>query len=107
VIENSCLKGVLTITDALELQVEDGRHVGDLVSRTPVVAYPWERLRAAADRMASVGVGRLPVVEGHGSMKVVGMLTRSDLLKAIASRHSEENQLERHLGPLERVVVAE
>jgi len=43
-------------------------------------------LRDAADQMVRAGVGRLPVVERHAPRKVVGMLSRSDLLSAHAGR---------------------
>ena len=43
-------------------------------------------LREAADHMVTEGVGRLPVVSRQAPRKVIGVLTRSDLLDAHRSR---------------------
>jgi CBS domain-containing protein len=67
----------------------------DLIHREPITAYPWETCRTAAERMAAHGVGRLPVVSSDDPRKLVGMLSRSDLLKPRARRVEEEAQRER------------
>lgn len=51
---------------------------------------PWESCRTAAERMAQAGVGRLPVVSPDNPLHVLGIITRSDLLKPRA-RHAEED----------------
>jgi CBS domain-containing protein len=67
----------------------------DLIHRAPITAYPWESCRAAAERMAENGVGRLPVVSPEDSGKVIGIVTRSDLLKPRAKTVEEEVRRER------------
>jgi hypothetical protein len=49
--------------------------------------------------MAQTGVGRLPVVSPDEPRKVIGIVTRSDLLKARASQVEEEIVRERFLVP--------
>jgi CBS domain-containing protein len=71
----------------------------DLIERKPVTAYPWESCRSAAERMAQAGVGRLPVVSAEDPNKVVGIITRSDLLKARARAVEEEARRERFIAP--------
>jgi H+/Cl- antiporter ClcA len=71
----------------------------DLVHRPPITIFPWESCRTAAERMAAAGVGRLPVVDSDQPQKVIGMLTRSDLLKPRARIVEEEVVRERFLGP--------
>jgi CBS domain-containing protein len=73
-----------------------------MTSRPPVVAYPDEPLFDAAERMLAAGVGRLPVVLPDTPNQVVGMLSRSDVLKALADRAEQEHQRERLLGGCER-----
>lgn len=75
----------------------EGRRVADLVKRAPVSIVEGHTLRHASDEMIRHGIGRLPVVDGAG--KVVGMLTRSDLLVAQAQRlrESEMIKVERKL----------
>lgn len=65
------------------------RIVGDVVTRAPVVAYSHWSLREAADVMVRHHVGRLPVVERDRPEIVVGVLTRSDLLRAHGPRLTE------------------
>jgi CBS domain-containing protein len=103
------LMGVITRTNLLEEWVSadlaaeaDPAHsliiTFDLIQRPPVTVYPWESCRVAAERMASHGVGRLPVVSPDDARKVVGIVTRSDLLKARARQVEEEARRERFIG---------
>ena len=70
----------------------------DLLHRPPITAYPWESCRAAAERLAQRGVGRLVVVDPEHPDQPVGMVTRSDLLKPLAKAVEEERKRERFLG---------
>jgi H+/Cl- antiporter ClcA len=70
----------------------------DVLDRDPVTAYPWESRRAAAERMAQTGVGRLLVVDPDAPHKLVGLVTRSDLLKGRARYIEEEAKRERFIG---------
>jgi CBS domain-containing protein len=63
--------------------------------RPPEFALPAETCRAVASRMAAFGLERLPVVESTESAKVVGIVTRSDLLKATGHLYDEELRRER------------
>jgi H+/Cl- antiporter ClcA len=70
----------------------------DLVEREPITAYPWESCRTAAERMAQAGVGRLPVVSPDDPKQLMGLVTRSDLLKGRARYVEEEAKRERFIG---------
>jgi CBS domain-containing protein len=72
--------------------------VYDLIHREPITALPWETCRTAAERMAAAGVGRLPVVSPDDPRKLIGIITRSDLLKPRAQNVEEEGQRERFFG---------
>lgn len=91
------LTGVLTRRDLLDLAVPDTRLIGDLVQRAPVVIYDTDSLRQAADSMVSAGVGRLPVVKRAQPDRVIGILTRSDLLSAHQKRLSETHHKKRSI----------
>jgi H+/Cl- antiporter ClcA/predicted transcriptional regulator len=69
----------------------------DLIHRDPITVFPWESCRTAAERMAEHGVGRLPVVSPDEPTKVIGMVTRSDLLKPRARSVEEEGKRERFI----------
>ena len=51
----------------------------------------------AAERMAESKVGRLPVVSPDDPHKVVGVISRSDLLKPRARQAEEERRRERFI----------
>jgi CBS domain-containing protein len=96
------LTGVVTRRDLQKLIGEvgltgDGRQLADLVHPNPVVAYPDEPLRVVVYRMAEKGVTRMPVVDGNGSRKLVGMVSLDDLLKARVRNLEEERRRERVL----------
>jgi H+/Cl- antiporter ClcA/CBS domain-containing protein len=64
--------------------------VGDLVTRPPSVVFPDSSLRDAADHMVREDVGRLPVVDRADPAHVIGIITRSDLLRAHEARLAAE-----------------
>lgn len=59
--------------------------VAELVWRPPAVVFPENTLREAADHMVREGVGRLPVIDRQTG-KLLGIVSRSDLLSAHAPR---------------------
>jgi H+/Cl- antiporter ClcA/CBS domain-containing protein len=92
---NKRLLGILTISDLMEMSLSEpdaALTAGDLIRRDPIVAYPEETCREAAERMAESGIGRLPVLSGE---KLVGIITRSDLLKPRLLRFEEERRAPR------------
>ena len=65
--------------------------------RSAAIVFEDSTLREAADHMVREGVGRLPVVSRDEPRKVLGMLTRSDLLTAHRQRLDEVDLAEQHL----------
>jgi CBS domain-containing protein len=104
---DGALLGVVTRANLLEDWAAGGSRAGaedliiayDLIHRTPITVFPWESCRTAAERMAAAGVGRLPVVDPDAPRKVIGIVTRSDLLKPRARQVEEEVKRERFFGP--------
>src|SRR5581483_2827782 len=104
---DGALLGVITRANLLEDWAAGGPGVGaedliiayDLVHRAPITVFPWESCRTAAERMAAAGVGRLPVVDPDQPRRVIGIVTRSDLLKPRALQVEEEVKRERFFGP--------
>ena len=72
-------------------------HLGDIMMKDPVVAYPDEPLRAVVYRMAATGLTRFPVVERDDPRKLVGMVSFNDLLKGRALNLEAEQRRERVL----------
>jgi chloride channel protein, CIC family len=92
---NEKLVGILTISDVMGMSLSEpdaALTAGDLVQHDPIVAHPEETCREAAERMAESGIGRLPVLSGG---KLIGIITRSDLLKPRLLRFEEERRAPR------------
>jgi len=91
--DDNALLGLVSRTDALRWQV--GEHAADtslaetLSDASLLVAYPATPIGVVADLMVDSGVGRIPIVE-PGSRRVVGILSRQDLLKARSAHRQSE-----------------
>ncbi len=110
--EKGFVLGVITRTNMLEDWVARGMNPNlasdvatmnviiayDLIQRAPITAFAWESCRTAAERMAEAGVGRLIVVADDDPRKMIGIVTRSDLLKPRAREVEEEIKRERFIG---------
>jgi CBS-domain-containing membrane protein len=71
--------------------------VGSLFAeRAAACAAPGETCRAVASRMAAHALERLPVVDA-ATHCVIGIVSRSDLLKPAGDLHDEETRRERFL----------
>jgi CIC family chloride channel protein len=80
------LKGVVTRRQLLNHYAPPEARAGDLIGQAPVVVYADSTLRDAADQMAAHNIGRLPVIDRTNPKKLVGFVTRSDLLTAHRKR---------------------
>jgi chloride channel protein, CIC family len=87
--EGGRLVGVLTRRDLLEPSKDGALLVEQLIHKPPVAVYEDSTLREAADQMVTHGIGRVPVLSRGDGGRVVGVLTRSDLLSAHKRRLSE------------------
>ena len=92
--EAGLLVGVLTRRDLIGSTENDLVPLLALVRRVPVVVFADNSLRDAADQMVRAGVGRLPVVDRGDTRRVIGIISRSDLLGAHAGRLEAEQRTE-------------
>src|SRR5690606_14942518 len=75
------LVGIVTVADIAT--AEDGSvEVAEVMTRRPVTVSPDNRVSQAMERMAALGVGRLPVVAPDDPTKLVGMFRREDAVRA-------------------------
>lgn len=89
------LVGVLTRRDIIASRDEPHRRLQELVRRPPVVVFEHHTLRDAADQMVLEHVGRVPIVRRDDPRRVIGILSRSDLLTAHAPRLKEAREVGR------------
>jgi chloride channel protein, CIC family len=91
------LAGLLTRRDLTDPAVPDSATLRSLIHRPPAIAFDDNSLREAADQMVRENVGRLPVVSRKEPRKLIGLLSRSDLLSAHARRLQELDDASTHL----------
>jgi H+/Cl- antiporter ClcA len=94
------LMGVLTRRNLLDPAHSETVLVRDLIDRRPAVVFEDNTLREAADHMVRESVGRLPVVARKAPLKVVGIISRSDLLAA--HRHRLDAEMVTETPPIGR-----
>jgi CIC family chloride channel protein len=87
------LLGLVSRTDALRWQVSevsDGT-LGEILSDAATAyAYPDTQTAEIADMMVASGVGRVTIVD-HSTRKVVGIISRQDLLKVRVRHKNSEH----------------
>ena len=92
------LVGVVTLQDLDEALSEpnfENRRVIDIATtKDLLVAYPEESVWEALRRLSLRDVGRLPVLENRDSRKIVGLIRRSDIVRAynIAIKNRSQHQ---------------
>lgn len=86
VVRKGKLVGVVTFEDVERVPIEEreAKRVRDIMTRDLIVTYPDETLEDALIKLVEKGVGRLPVVDRQDEGKLLGMITRSDIMKAHA-----------------------
>ena len=94
---NGNLVGVLTRRDIFNTQEPETSQLWRIIKRPPAIVFESNSLREAADHMVKEEVGRLPVVARDNPCKVIGWLTRSDLLSAHRQRLEDASRAERAL----------
>jgi CIC family chloride channel protein len=83
------LVGILTVQDLERVQAKDEAGppgqvltVGDVCTRELQVVYPDESIGTGLRRMSTRNIGRLPVVARDNPSHLVGVLRRTDLVRA-------------------------
>ncbi|MFO0751498.1 MAG: chloride channel protein, partial [Myxococcota bacterium] len=84
------LVGLVTRKDLAQSSVTDVARVGSIARRPVMVGHSDEPVRVALDRMVANDIGRLPVVASEDAAKLVGILTRSDVLRAFRGPASDD-----------------
>ena len=95
--EHGVLHSVVTRRGLLDPSTRSDSSLEDLATRPPVVVHDDNTLRDAADHMVRHGIGRLPVIE-RSSGKLVGIITRSDLLGAHRLRIAHNSEARQHIS---------
>jgi CBS domain-containing protein len=88
------LVGVLTRRDLLDPRIGGARELREILFRPPKFVYDDCTARQAANHMVNHNIGRLPVVMRSQPTRLIGIVTRSDILSAYR-RQIEDNEAQR------------
>ncbi|OTP75880.1 Chloride channel protein [Caballeronia sordidicola] len=96
VINNHALVGMLDREALLKgREINASSIIQDLFgANVPIVALPGETCRTIANRLAVHGLERLPVVSDIATRNLVGVISRSDLVKPSLAHFNEEERRE-------------
>lgn len=83
--EKGELVGIVTYEDVMKVKPEERlkMRVEDIETRKLIVAYPNETLDAVLRKIVLHDISRLPVVDPENPKKLVGIITRYDIARAI------------------------
>lgn len=93
--ENDDLIGILTRGD-ITRHMAEGRGsapVREVVSGLLFTSYPEDYLHKARDRIMEQDIGRLLIVDSKNRKKLVGILTRTDIIRAEAENDTEHDDM--------------
>jgi CIC family chloride channel protein len=90
--KDGALLGVITHRDIMDLTAPAEQTLRELIKRPVVVIFTDQTLRQVADLMVLEDIGRLPVVRRDAPRKLIGILSRSDVLAAHRRRLDESHQ---------------
>ncbi len=83
VVDRGRLVGIITVTDIVRAGgPSDQVTAGQAMTPDPVTVTPESPVSLAMERMAALGVGRLPVVATDDARRVVGLFRREDAVRA-------------------------
>ncbi len=85
VVNGGRLVGIVTKSDVLVLSEEERKEkrIYEIMTPEPIAVTPETSLAQALRIMWSRGIGRLPVVDKKGSRRIVGIIARTDIGRAI------------------------
>jgi CIC family chloride channel protein len=79
------LVGLVTLQDLMRASERgslEGRKVRDIASQSLVTVFPDEPMWVALKRLGTRDVGRLPVVDRQNPRRLLGLIRRSDIVRA-------------------------
>jgi len=81
VIENGKLVGIITFNDIERVGVSDKIKVEDAMTKDIIVTYPDENLKVVLEKMVKYKIGRLPVVSREDNTKLLGIISKRDIIR--------------------------
>ena len=91
VLDNLELVGMVTFEDAEKVPTDERNSVivGDIMTRSLIVTYEDENLEEALRKLLDNNIGRLPVVDRDDPARLLGLLTKYDIIRVHAQLSSK------------------
>jgi CBS domain-containing protein len=99
VIDGGRLVGILTLSDIARADSGDDT-VADVMTQRPATVVPSALVSTALERMAVLGVGRLPVVAEDDPERLVGVFRREEAVRAYHEALTANTDIELHRARL-------
>lgn len=80
VCQNGKVIGMVTRKDQAKAKGHNGQLLSDILTKAPLIVQEDHSVREAADHMVEADVGRLIVVDSRDASRLVGIITRGDIL---------------------------
>ena len=101
VVKDGKLVGIVTVSDITRAGGASGEvTVEETMTPRPVTVVPSTPVSRALERMAALGVGRLPVVDEDNPERLVGMFRREDAVQAYHEALTASTDIEMHRASL-------
>ena len=101
VVKKGELVGIITVSDITRAGGPSGQvSVAEAMTPRPVTVVPSTPVSRALERMAALGVGRLPVVDEENPEMLVGMFRREDAVRAYHEALTASTDFEMHRASL-------
>ncbi|MDL5502199.1 MAG: CBS domain-containing protein [Candidatus Methanoperedens sp.] len=90
VVDDKKLVGIITFEDAQKVQadVRKTTQIFQVMTTNLIVTRPEDSLEAALLKLLDRKIGRLPVVDNDDPTKLIGLVTKFDIIKAHAKLSS-------------------
>ncbi|RLI73487.1 chloride channel protein [Archaeoglobales archaeon] len=94
VIDDRRLVGIITFEDVEKIPTSERNEtvVKDVMSTELIVAYPDENLESCLQKLVINDIGRLPIVDRNNHLELLGLITRTDIIKAHAKKSTETHE---------------
>ncbi len=94
VVENRKLVGIVTFEDVAKVPAEERETstIGEIMTKNVITVTPDETLEVAHQLLIKHAIGRLPVMSKEDPWRMIGMLTRSDIIRMHAKISSQETR---------------
>jgi CIC family chloride channel protein len=91
VVKNGVLVGIVTLQDVEKIAAEERKEkiVSDIMSRELITIYPQASLEEALELLIKQDIGRLMVVDPKEPRKLLGILTKYDIIREYARARNE------------------